>query len=105
MEQRSPPNIPFSLDDDFLDLSINDSQSTAFNDLTLIGLVVSDKTINFKAVKAILLNVWDFGTKVQITYLDRNKFAVSFLTTVTKARVLEACPWAIKGHIVILLQQ
>lgn len=52
MEQGSPP--PPNLNDDILDLSINDSHSTAFNDLTLMGLVVSDKLINFKAI---LLNV------------------------------------------------
>lgn len=104
MDQGSPPPSCPTLDDDFLDLSLNDSNATTFNALTLIGFVVSDKVINFKAIKNILLNVWNFGTPIQTTHLDRNKFVVSFTSEESKAKVLVACPWAIKGHILLLQQ-
>lgn len=44
------------IDADLLYLSINDTQTPAFNELTLIGRVFADKFINFKAIKAIILN-------------------------------------------------
>lgn len=50
------------LEGDLFDLSINDSHSATFNELTIIGQVVTDKMVSFKAIKAILINVWDFGT-------------------------------------------
>lgn len=50
------------LEDDLFDLLINGSHSTTFNELTIIGQVVTDKMLSFKAIKAILINVWDFGT-------------------------------------------
>lgn len=44
-------------DEDILDLSVNDPEIAAFNERTLIGFLVSDKLVNFKAIKAILLGV------------------------------------------------
>lgn len=93
-----PTLVGSDLDEDILDLSVNDPEIAAFNETTLIGFLVSDKLVNFKAIKAILLGVWDFGSKIQITYLGRNKFAVSYQNEGDKDRVLEACSWAIKGH-------
>lgn len=98
----SPTLVGYDLNEDILDMSINDPETAAFNEATLIGFLVSDKWINFKAIKAIMLGVWDFGSKIQITYLDRNKFAVSFQNEGDKNGVLEAYSWAIKGHILIL---
>lgn len=59
-----PTMAEFDLDGDLLDLSINDPQTAAFTEVTLIEYLVSDKVVNFKAIKAILLGVWDFGSKI-----------------------------------------
>lgn len=59
MDQGSSPHL--SLDDDLLDLSINDPQISTFNELTLIGFILSDKMISFKAIKAILHTAWDLA--------------------------------------------
>lgn len=92
---------PFDLNEDLLDLSINDSLSPSFNEFTLIGQVVSDKIVNFRTIKAILSNVWDFGSQITITSIDRNKFSCTFEILENINRVLTACPWSIKGHIIL----
>lgn len=96
----SPP--PCDLDANLFDLSINDPQATAFTDLTLIGWVVASKSVPFNAIKAILLNSWNFGAPLKLSHLDRNLFATSFANTKDRDKVLSACPWSIKGYLVIL---
>lgn len=53
MDSFDPMN-DFPLEDDLLDLSINASQKDEFNDLTLVGFIISDKTLTFRVVRAIL---------------------------------------------------
>lgn len=60
-------NIPITnstLEEDILELSINDPLSPTFNADTLIGQLIFDKVVPFKVIKAVLLNVLDFGTKI-----------------------------------------
>lgn len=92
----------FNIDSELLDLSMNEPQTSKFNELTLIGRIISDKTINFKAIKAILSNAWDLDTKGKVSHLDKNLFSCSFGNITAKNKVLNACPWSIKGHIIIL---
>lgn len=74
------PTLPcLNLEENLLDLTINEAQTNSFNALTLIGWVVSNKMVYFKAIiKAILLNIWSNESKIQVTYLARNKFVVTF---------------------------
>lgn len=58
----SSPKSDVDLDEDLLDLSINDPQTTAFTEATLIGAIISDKTINFKVIK---LSCLEYGILVQ----------------------------------------
>lgn len=58
----SSPKSDVDLDEDLLDLSINDPQTTAFTEATLIGAIISDKTINFKVMK---LSCLEYGILVQ----------------------------------------
>lgn len=54
----NPLHDPFEpdLDGDLLDLSINEPQQDIFNDLTLVGKIISDRVLNFRVVRAILTN-------------------------------------------------
>lgn len=94
----------FDLDGDLMDLSLSDPLLPSFNEHTMIGQVISDKLVNFKAIKTILLNAWDYGSEIHITPLDRKKFVVSFPQVQDKNKVIAASPWAVKGCIVILKQ-
>lgn len=49
--------------------------------------------------------MWDFGTTIKISYMECNKFAVTFGNVRDKIRVNELSPWAIKGNIIILKQR
>lgn len=95
---------PFDLGEDFLDLSINEPHLSSFNDLTIVGFIVEDKQINFRAIKEILLSVWESEAKLQVSNLSRNQFACVFASRKVRERVLAPNPWSIKGHIVILKQ-
>lgn len=94
----------FDIDGDLLDLRFNDPQTQVFNELTLIGRIILDKVINFKATKSILNNVWDLHKSHQLSHLARNTFACTFETILEKEQVLAASPWSIKGSIVVLKQ-
>lgn len=99
------PTLPcLNLEENLLDLTINEAQTNSFNELTLIGWVVSNKMVYFKAIiKAILLNIWSNESKIQVTYLARNKFVVTFDNIKDKEeKVTSTCTWAVKGHIIIL---
>lgn len=58
----SSPKTDVDLDEDLLDLSINDPQTTAFAKATLIRAIISHKMINFKAIK---LSCLEYGISVQ----------------------------------------
>lgn len=96
------PHSHFDLDADLLDLTINEPKSSIFNDHTLIEKIISDKSVKFKAIKAILLHSWDFGTPVRLSHLDRNLFSCAFESSQVRDKVLATCPWSIKGHLIIL---
>lgn len=88
------------LEEDLLDLSINEGQHEVFNELTLIGSIIFDRILNFRAVKAILLAAWNLGSFIQITALDRNLITCIFTKAEDRDRILNTGPWAVKGHII-----
>lgn len=98
----SPPLSPPELGEGFLDLTLNEPKSSSFNDLTLFGHIVSDKMVNFRAIKAVLLNVWVSRTPLRMSYLDRNKFSCAFNNMRDLDKVVAASPWSIKGHTIVL---
>lgn len=90
----------FIIEDDLLDLFINEDSNNIFNELTILGSIISDKVLNFKAIKMILLSAWNLGPQVQITALDRNLISYSFSKGQDIVRILNMGPWAVKGHII-----
>lgn len=98
-----PSILPdLSLEDDLLDLSLNEGPQASFNALTLVGRIISDRILNFKAVKSILNASWNLGLNVQIVSLEPNKISCNFNKEADRDRILNASPWAIKGHILVL---
>lgn len=45
-------------------LSNSENPEDAVHDSTLVGKILSDKIINFTAIKAILGSAWDLGSNV-----------------------------------------
>lgn len=88
MDSFDPMN-DFPLEDDLLDLSINASQKDEFNDLTLVGFIISDKTLTFRVVRAILTS-WNLGSHLQISALDRNMISCTFNKVEDKNRIFKS---------------
>lgn len=87
-----PGDTGFDIDTELLDLTINEPLTSSFNELTLVWRVISYRTINLKAIKAMLINAWNLGRKGEVSHLDKNLFSCSFGSLTDKNRVLNACP-------------
>lgn len=90
------------LEDDLLDLSINEGHQDAFNELTLVGCIISNCALNFKAVKSIFHTSWNLRPNLQISSVEYNKFSCTFNKESDRDRILNASPWAFKGHTIVL---
>lgn len=100
---KSDTTINALLEDDLLDLCINDSPQSHLNELTLIGSIISDKVLNFRAVKSILSSAWNLGHLVQFAPLDRNLLSCTFTTETDRDCILYSGPWAMKGHLIVFV--
>lgn len=97
------PDLDIPLQDDLLDLTINEEQQTAFNELTIVGSIILDKILKFLAVKSILVSAWNMGPFAHITVLGRNLINCSFSKTEDIYRIIRNSPWVVKGHIIVFL--
>lgn len=89
-------------DDSVLDLTLNAKESKLFNELTLVGKLITQKTINHKAINAILTTTWNLGQNVQITPLDRNMVAYIFQNTHDRDLIVNMGPLTVKGALLYL---
>lgn len=90
-----------NLEEDLLDLSISVESEVSYNELTLVGYIIYDRTQNFKAVKSILYNSYNLGSNIHIASVDRNKFSCVFHKITDIDCIVNASPWAVKGHIIV----
>lgn len=85
-----------------LDLSFNVPQSVEINELTLVGKLITTRTINHKAIVSILSAAWNLGSNIKFHQLDRNTISCTFSRKVDRDRILDTGPWAVKGDILVL---
>lgn len=71
--------------------------------LTLVGKVLTEKTINFTAIQAILSTSWNLGPNLQIKALDNNVVSCMFKYSEDRDRIIGMGPWAAKGFVFNLL--
>lgn len=98
--EAEDPTVSNIIEEDLLELSINDDTQNVLNEYSIIGSVISDKVLNFRAIKSILTSSWNLGSYVQITALDQNLLACTFQNLADKDRILAEGPWAVKGHVI-----
>lgn len=67
-----------SQNSDLLDHTINDPLSQKLNTPTLVGKLITHKTINARAIIATLSSSWNLGSNINITMLDTTIIACSF---------------------------
>lgn len=57
---------------ELLDLLFIECDSIIGNDITLVGKVFPNKTINFQAINSVLSTAWNLGSNVLIKHMDIN---------------------------------
>lgn len=83
--------------EDFLELSTNDPNDSALNDLSIIGRLISDRKINNSAIIAVLETTWNLGNNAQIKVIDINTITCKFTDEESRDAVLNAGPWVVTG--------
>lgn len=81
--------------EDFLELSTNDPNDSALNDLFIIGRLISDRKINNSGIIAVLETAWNLGNNAQIKVIDINTITCKFTDEESRDAVLNAGPWAV----------
>ncbi|KAL9432690.1 hypothetical protein AB3S75_027667 [Citrus x aurantiifolia] len=82
---------------------VNESgPGTIDSQFCLVGRFLTDKVINFLAMKNIVASLWRPGKGVCIKDLSPTLFLFQFFHEVDVKRVLESGPWTFDQHILIL---
>ena len=71
-------------------------------ELSLVGRFLTDKTINFPAMKHNMAKVWRLGMGIAITEAKHGLFLFKFFHQVDLQRVLDIGPWSFDGHLLFL---
>lgn len=67
---QTPPNM--------LELTINEPSNKSLNDCFLVGKLLTNKVINFRAIQLVLTTAWNLGPNKSIKSLDKNIIACTF---------------------------
>lgn len=67
-----------------------------------MGRLLSQKTINYKAITVVLHNSWNLGSNICIKALDRNMVSCTFLRSEDMDKIENSGPWAVKGALLNL---
>lgn len=79
-----------------LDLTFNDNGNEAFNELTMVGKLISHKVINYSAINAILTSSWNLGPNIIIKSLNPNLILCTFRNAEDRDSIVNAGPWTVK---------
>lgn len=80
-----------------LELSFNEPTFNKLSSHTLIGKLITNKIVNFKAIDNVLQTTWNLGVNVSIKPIDRNMISYTFRKASDRDRIKETGPWSIKG--------
>lgn len=78
-------------------MSRTQDKVNAHNELLLVGRVLSQKPIDYRAIVAMLELSWNLGPNVSFQALDKMTITCSFKRAEDRDKVLDSGPWAIKG--------
>ncbi|PNY15691.1 hypothetical protein L195_g012392 [Trifolium pratense] len=89
-------------------LNINDNTGAATLspeeklELCLVGTLLTDKPVKFKAMQECLANIWRPSQKVEIAAIAGNRFLFQFFHLWDMERVFQAGPWTFDNHMLVL---
>lgn len=85
-----------------LDLIFNEDEDYVASDVTLVGKLITMKSVNSSAINAVLQTTWNFGLNVSFKSLRQNTVSCTFKYAEDKQRIERAGPWSVKGHLLNL---
>ncbi|XP_060673266.1 uncharacterized protein LOC132803771 [Ziziphus jujuba] len=80
-----------------LELKIDITEANRISNLTLVGRIISEKTIKRKTVQMITRRIWFTHEPAMVDQLSHKTFLFSFKRTADRARVWNRRPWTING--------
>ncbi|CAO2833719.1 unnamed protein product [Amaranthus hypochondriacus] len=89
-------NEVVDLDDGF------DEEKDCKISLRLVGRILTEKPLNFEAVKRTLLHIWSLKEGVVIRSLEVNLFLFQFFHWKDREKVLEGRPWCFENKLLVL---
>ncbi|MED6155023.1 hypothetical protein PIB30_001705 [Stylosanthes scabra] len=95
MEHQPAPEVEESAQERLI--TVNDQVSEKFKPkyYNLVGNVIANKEMNFKAMKATLLGIWGNPSGVSILNARKNGVIVSFKDKGKGIQILKSSPWKI----------
>lgn len=102
VEQCSKLNI-VNEEEDILELEDGcDEQQDAKISLRLVGRLLSEKPLNFEALKRTMLQVWSLKEGVFIRAPESNMFVFQFFHWKDREKVLHGRPWCFEQKLLVL---
>ncbi|CAJ2640483.1 unnamed protein product [Trifolium pratense] len=96
-------------------LNINDTSSGGRNhadsaslspdeklELCLIGTMLTDKSVRFKAMQECFASLWRPSQQVEIAAIAGNRFLFQFFHWWDMERIFQAGPWTFDNHMLVL---
>ncbi|KAL4321620.1 hypothetical protein AHAS_Ahas14G0128700 [Arachis hypogaea] len=87
-------------------ITLNTQPSPGFkpNSFNLVGRIITDKDLKFRAIKNSILGMWGNPSDVSISEVGRNKVLISFKDSRLGKRFLNNGPWNVRGNLMNLQQ-
>ncbi|CAO2827382.1 unnamed protein product [Amaranthus hypochondriacus] len=90
-------------DDDVVDLSAGrEEKSDETSSLRVVGKLLTEKPINFDALKRTMTNVWNLQDGVIIRAIDANVFVFQCFHWQDKEKVMSGRPWCFEQRLLLL---
>ena len=80
----------------------SEATDSALNDFCLVGKFLTDKTLDFTAMRNRLVNLWRPGKGIHIKDIPSNRYLFKFFHSVDMRRVLDGGPWTFDNFHLVL---
>lgn len=103
IEQCSKLNIDNTGEEDVIDLvSVEEEELDDKLELRLVGRLLSEKPVNFEALKRTMTQVWSLREGVVIRVIESNLYLFQFFHWKDRDKVLDGRPWCFEQRLLIL---
>ncbi|KAK9267888.1 hypothetical protein L1049_010325 [Liquidambar formosana] len=95
--------VGLSCVDDILDLEADVDNALNATNLSLVGKLITDRSVNLNTVRAVAARAWNISGGLVITPLAINTFLFGFTEERDRRRIFTTGPWSMVGaHLVLI---